>query len=93
MLLNFISQKDNQIIQAPRFLFLCYYVTILAKRSRAIRRTARGAVELKVEHLPLPSLSLLRKFAGEEVDSFKAVKVLLKNGSISEDCVLLIDEM
>lgn len=50
-------------------------------------------VELNVDHLPLSSLSLLRKLASEEVDSYKVVKVFLENGSVSEDYVLLINEM
>ena len=49
--------------------------------------------ELNVDQLPLPSLSLLRKLASEEADSYKVVTVFLEKGSISEDYVLLINEM
>ena len=48
---------------------------------------------LLLEQLPLPPLSLLRKLASEGVDAVKAIKMLLENGSLSEDCVHIVDEM
>ena len=86
-------QTKRASIQAPWFVFLSYYAAILAKRSRVVRRAVCRVVELNVDQLPLPSLSLLRKLASEEVDSYKVVKVFLEKGSISEDYVLLINEM
>ena len=43
--------------------------------------------------LNLPSLSLLSKTSQGKIDAFKAAKLLKENGNISEDVVLLFDEI
>ena len=45
------------------------------------------------EHFPLPSLSLLRKITKGTLDAVKCAKKLKEVGKISEDVVLMCDEM
>ena len=48
---------------------------------------------LLLKAMPFPSFSFLEKLHTERVDALKATKILLDNGKISSDCVLLFDEM
>ena len=41
----------------------------------------------------LLSLSPLKKLTSDEVDSLKVAKLLLNKQAVSNDCVLIIDEM
>ena len=58
-----------------------------------LRFTSCQAYKIMLEQLPLPSLSLLRNINAGSVDAIKAAKLLLDRQCISDDCVLLIDEM
>jgi hypothetical protein len=46
-----------------------------------------------LEKFPLPSISLLRRIEQGGIDSFKSLKLLRERGKISEDSILMIDEM
>ena len=46
-----------------------------------------------LETLPLPSISALRKLRKGNIDSMKAVKLLLETGQISKDVIMMVDEM
>ena len=46
-----------------------------------------------LEKFPLPSISLLNKIQQGGVNSIKAQKILQKTGKISNDCILMVDEM
>ena len=58
-----------------------------------LRYTACQAYKLLLEKLTLPSLGLLQKISQGNVDSLKALKLLLSKGGVSNDCVVLFDEM
>ena len=55
--------------------------------------TSTQAYKLLLEQLPLPSFSLLKKLNKSGMEPVKAVKVLLDQGEIGEDVVLLFDEI
>ena len=69
------------------------YSSALIRFALLLRYNSLQTYKLLLEQLPLPSLSLLEKISSGKVDPTKVVKTLLENGSISEDCVLLVDEM
>ena len=58
-----------------------------------LRYTSKQAYKLFLEKFPLPSFSLLEKIQSGGVGSITAVKSLLEKGHLSQDCVLLVDEM
>ena len=58
-----------------------------------LRNTSWQSHKLLLQQFPLPSLSLFKKITSGFIDSVKAAKLLLENESMSEDCVLLVDEM
>ena len=58
-----------------------------------LRHTSAQAYRVMLEKFPLPSFSLLAKIQQGGIDSMKAIKVLLKEGKISRDVVLMADEM
>ena len=58
-----------------------------------LRYTSRQAYSLLLDEFPLPSFSLLKKLSSGGIDSIKAIQLLLKEGKISADCVLMLDEM
>ena len=45
------------------------------------------------EKLPLPSLSVLKKLAAGGIEPLKAIKLLLEEGKVDSDCILMLDEM
>ena len=49
--------------------------------------------KLLLDESPLPPISLLNKIKKGNIDALKAAKLLLENSSISEDTVVLFDEM
>ena len=49
--------------------------------------------KLLLNESPLPPISLLNKIKKGNIDALKAAKLLLENSSISEDTVVLFDEM
>ena len=58
-----------------------------------LRYTSTQAYKPLLEQFPLPSLSLLKKLNKNGMEPVKAVKVLLDQGEIGEDVVLLFDEI
>ena len=57
------------------------------------RYTSPQAYKQLLETFPLPSLSLLTKLQHGGIDSMKAAKMLFGQGLISEDIILMTDEM
>ena len=55
--------------------------------------TSFQAYKLLLEEFPMPSLSLLEKISKGGVDPVKSDKLLLAKGRISEDVILMIDEI
>ena len=58
-----------------------------------LRYTSLQSYKLLLDEFPLPSISLLNKIKEGNIDALKAAKLLLDNGSISKNIVLLFDEM
>ena len=58
-----------------------------------LRYTSAQAYTLMMETLPLPAMSTLRKLRKGSVNALKAVKLYLETGQISNDIILIIDEM
>ena len=58
-----------------------------------LRYTSWQSYKLLLQQFPLPSLSLLKNTTSGFIDSVKAAKLLLEKEAMSEDCVLLVDEM
>ena len=57
-----------------------------------LRHTLFQAYKQLLEKFPLPSILLLNKIQQGGVNSTKALKILRKNGKISNDCILMVDE-
>lgn len=57
------------------------------------RYTSRQAYAQLLDEFPLPSFSLLKKLSSGGIEPLKALKVLLDEEKVSNDCVLLLDEM
>ena len=58
-----------------------------------IRYTSTQAYKILLQKPPFPSLSLLAKLKSESMDVIKAAKMLKDKGTISEDIILMVDEM
>ena len=58
-----------------------------------LRYTSLQSYKLLLEKCPLPSISLLNKLQQGGVDAFKAVKILREKQEISDDVILMADEM
>ena len=69
------------------------YSSRIIRYALLLRYTSFQAYKLLQEEFPLPSLSLLKKISSGGVDPVKAAKLLLNKNLISEDVVLMIDEM
>ena len=57
------------------------------------RYTSRQAYANHLEEFPPPSISLLRKLTAGVIEPLKALKTLLQDENISNDSVLIVDEM
>ena len=55
-----------------------------------LRYISGQAYKLMLETLPLPSISALWKLRKGNIDSMKAVKLLLETGQISKDVIILV---
>ena len=58
-----------------------------------LRHTSFQAYKQLLEKFPLPSILLLNKIQQGGVNSIKALKILRENGKISNDCILMVDEI
>ena len=58
-----------------------------------LRYTSFQAYKLLLERFPLPSMSLLKKIQQGGIDVVKAIKCLREKGKMSEDIILMADEM
>ena len=69
------------------------YSAALIRYALLLRYTSAQAYRVLLKQFPLPSFSLLNKIQQGGVDSIKALKLLREKGNISEDLVLMADEM
>ena len=58
-----------------------------------LRHTSFQAYKQLLEKFPLPSILLLNKIQQGGVSLIKARKILLENGKILNNCILIVDEM
>ena len=58
-----------------------------------LRYTSGQAYKILLDKLSLPSMSILRRLKSGSIDAIKAAKVLKENNSISEDIILMADEL
>ena len=69
------------------------YKTPILRWSLLVRYTSAQSYRLLLHEFPLPSFPLLRRLQQGTLNALKAAKLLLNEGKISEDIVLLFDEM
>ena len=69
------------------------FTSELLQLALMLRYTLLPAYQLLVNHLPLPSISLLKRLNQGGVEPLKAVKLLLNERKIDKDIVLLTNEM
>jgi hypothetical protein len=69
------------------------YSAAMIRYALHLRYTSFQAYKQLLEKLPLPSISLLNKIQQGGVNSIKALKILRENGKISNNCILMVDEM
>ena len=69
------------------------YSVNLLRYALLLRYTSTQAYKLLLAQFPLPSLSLLKKLNKGGMEPLKAMKVLLDQGKIGEDAILLLDEI
>ena len=106
MLTNFVTHIQNLVESMPRDILsqlnkLRYfqpqgrpsYSNEMLRYALMQRYTSRQAYHLLLEEFPLPSLSYLKTLSQGGIEPIKALKLLLENGKVSSDCVLLVDEM
>ena len=80
-------------IQRIRYMKTPVYSAKLLRYSLMLRYTSLQAYRLMMEEFKLPSLALLRKITTGNIDTIKSAKMLKANGNISEDVILMLDEM
>ena len=69
------------------------YSANIIRYSLLLRYTSLQTYKLLQEEFTLPSISLLRRITSGKIDTMKTANVLRENGSISEDVILMFDEM
>ena len=58
-----------------------------------LRHTSFQANKQLLENFPLTSISLFNKIKRGGVNSLKALEILRENVRVSNDCILMVDEM
>ena len=95
----FVAEKTNTILDEIHSI---KYYKLKGKKpcsSAALRFsllqcfTSKQAYIYFKEKLPLPSLSILKKLAAGGIEPLKAIKLLLEEGKVDSDCILMLDEM
>ena len=69
------------------------YSSQLIRYAILLRYTSYQSYKILLEQFSLPSLSLIKKLQQGKVDALKSAEIPIKNGSISSECVLMVDEM
>ena len=69
------------------------YLTEMIRFALLVRYTSAQAYKILLQHFPFPSFSLLSKLKSSNVDALKAAQLLREKDAISEDIVLMADEM
>lgn len=69
------------------------YSSMIIRFALLLRYSSCQTYKMLLQQLPLPSLALLKKITSGGIEAINVAKLLLEKGSISSDCVLLVDEM
>ena len=69
------------------------YSSDLLRYALLLKHTSLQSYSLILKKFPMPSLSLLRKLERGGVDAIKSAKLLRDKGKMSEDIMLIFDEM
>lgn len=69
------------------------YSANLIRYALSLRYSSLSAYKLLLEEFNLPSISFLRKITSGKIDALVAAEVLKNNKSISEDIILMFDEV
>ena len=69
------------------------YSANMIRYALLLRYTSLQTYKLLQEDFKLPSVSLLRRITAGKIDAVKAENLLKDNGSISDDVILIVDEM
>ena len=69
------------------------YSASLIRYALLLRYTSLPAYRMLLEQFNLPSLSLLKKLKQGNIDAEKCAKILRENGKISNEIILIFDEM
>ena len=65
----------------------------LVRFALLLNYTSPQAYRMLLEEFPLPSVSMLKKLQAGGIDALKAAKLLRESGAISDDVMLIFDEM
>ena len=88
--------RKSDIIDELKQIKFCkrpIHYAYLIRLALLLRYTSVSSYKLLMDELYLPSLLLLSKTSQGKIVVFKAAKLLKENGNISEDVVLLFDEI
>jgi hypothetical protein len=69
------------------------YSANMIRYALLLRYSSLQTYKLLKEEFKLPSVSLLRRITAGKIDALKTAKLLRENGSISDDVILILDEM
>ena len=70
------------------------YLAQMIRYALHLRYTSFQAYKLLLEKFPMPNFPiLLQKIQKGGIDSLKALRLIHKIGSFSQDCILMVDEM
>ena len=102
MLSNFsahIRQESEQWgdvldeMQRLRYMKTPVYSAKMLRYALMLRYSSLQAYKMMMEEFKLPSLSLLQKLTAGKIDTMKSARLSKENGCISEDVILMFDEM
>ena len=80
-------------LQQAKFKKKPSYSTSLIRYALILRYTSLQSYKILLKDFKLPSVSFLRKLKQGNIDSLRCVSMLHDNGCISDDVILIFDEM
>ena len=96
---HYVEQKSTAFgeildeVKQLRFQKSPVYSANMIRYALLLRYSSLQTYKLLKEEFKLPSVSLLRRLTAGKIDALKAAKLLRENGSISDDVILILDEM
>ena len=80
-------------IQQIRYMKTPVYSANMLRYALMLRYSSLQAYKVMMEEFKLPSLALLQKLTAGKIDTMKSARLLKDSGCISEDVILMFDEM